>query len=119
MAAKNIRKYRPKMPFDVTFKLWIPTTQVVRGVAVKDYKEGALFNASVRTYTSDKTEADDIYTPYVTTVLDTWWNPDIKADCVVELVETGERYSLETEPENIDMRHQFMQFRIRKIGGKA
>ena len=37
MAAKNIRKYRPKMPFDVTFGLWIPTTQVVRGVAGKDY----------------------------------------------------------------------------------
>lgn len=113
------RNYKPKMPFDVAFRLLIPVTTKDKGVTVKTYEEGSVFMASVRTYTSDKAESDDVYTPYVSTVVDTWYRPDIKADCMVELLETGERYSIETEPENINMRHQYMQFRIRKVGGKA
>ena len=113
------RNYKPKMPFDIAFKLLIPITTSEKGVTVKHYEDGAVFMASMRTYTSDKNDTDDVYTPYVSTVIDTWYNPDIKADCMVELLETGERYSIETEPENVSMRHQFMQFRIRKVGGKS
>jgi hypothetical protein len=89
------------------------------GVKKKTFTEGPTFMASMRTYTSNKNDSDDVYTPYVSTIIDTWYNPLIKADCEVEVLETGERYSIETEPENIEMRHQWMQFRIRKIGGLA
>jgi hypothetical protein len=113
------KHYKPKMPFDIAFKLWIPSSSMELGVKKKTFTEGPTFMASMRTYTSNKNDSDDVYTPYVSTIIDTWYNPLIKADCEVELLETGERYSIETEPENVEMRHQWMQLRIRKIGGRA
>lgn len=113
------RNFKPKMPFDIAFKLWMPTSEMEYGVKKKTFTEGTVFMGSMRTYTSNKSDTDDVYTPYVSTIIDTWYNPLIKADCEVELLETGERYSIETEPENIEMRHQWMQLRIRKVGGKS
>jgi hypothetical protein len=54
-----------------------------------------------------------------TAVIDTWYNPNIKADCRIYIIETGETWEVKSEPENIEMRHQYMQFKVEKVGGKA
>ena len=115
------RKYAPG-PFDVAMKLLAPTSTVVRGVTKKVYPDPknveTVFFGSFRTYGGSENMSNDIYTVYDTATVDTWYNPGITSDCRVYICETGEIYDVVSRPENIDMRHQFMQFKLHKVGGK-
>lgn len=140
-----MRKYRPPV-FDVAMKVMIPTIVMVKGVPKKVYKDatGKLFDypfhindgepiefgrvityldslepifGSFKTYGGTENMSNDMYTVFDTAVIDTWWNPEIKSDCQIYICETEEVWDVISNPENIDMRHQFMQFKVQKIGG--
>jgi hypothetical protein len=53
-----------------------------------------------------------------TAVVETWYRPDIKANCVLEDM-NGLRYEILGTPENISMQNQFLKFKIRAIKGGA
>ena len=107
------------MPFDVAMKLYTPTTTMVKGVAKKVWDEGVVFNGSLRTFGGTENFSNDVYTVFDTATVDTWYDPVFKADCRVEILETGEIYDIISRPEDIGMRHQFCQFKMQKAGGKA
>lgn len=116
------RRFRPNEPFTVAMKLLVPTETVVKGVVKKtfsDPEKSELFFGSFRTFNGTENFSNDVYTVYSTATIDTWYNPNITSACVVYLCETGEKYQIISEPENIDMRHQYMQFKVEKVGGKA
>lgn len=114
--------YNPQQPFDVAMKLLIPTSQVVKGVTKKTYPDPqdvtTVFFGSFRTYGGTENRSNEIFTIYDTAVIDTWYNPAITADCRVYICETAEIYDVISRPENIGMRHQYMQFKLQKVGGK-
>lgn len=117
------RRFKPNMPFDVAMKLLIPTSTMVKGVTKKvfpnpDEVEEIMFG-SFRTFGGTENFSNNVYTIFNTATIETWFNPDIKADCRIYICETGEVYEIISEPENIDMRHQFIQFKVEKVGGKA
>ena len=116
------RKYNPSMPFDVAMKLLVPTTTMVKGVAKKVFPDPAdvseIFNGSFRTYGGTENMSNDVYTVYDTAVVDTWYNPLITSDCRIYICETEEVYDVISRPENIDMRHQYLQVKLQKVGGK-
>ena len=141
------RTYKPQTPFDVPMKLLIPTSIVVKGVTKKIYAAGVLgefsypfyinkddpkefsritsfinlaptIYGSFRTFNGTENMSNGVYTVFDTATVTTWWRPDIKADCQIYLCETGEIWNIISRPENIDMRHQYMQFRLQKVGGK-
>lgn len=62
---------------------------------------------------------DGVYTLVNTAVIDTWFRPDIKGDCQIYLCENEQVYDIVSDPEDIEFRHQYMQFKVRKAGGKA
>lgn len=114
--------YRPKTPFVVAMKLLAPTYETVAGVAKKtfpDPKNCPGFKGALRTFGGTETIRNDVYTLVDTAVIDTWYRPDIKADCRIYICETGQEYDIISDPEDIDMRHQFLQFKVRKVGGHA
>ena len=116
------RHFRPNEPFTVAMKLLVPTSTVVKGVTKKVYKDpenSELFFGSFRTFNGTENFSNDVYTVISTGIVDTWYNPNIKTDCLVFICETGEKYQIISEPENINMRHQFMQFKVEKVGGKS
>ncbi len=116
--AKN---FKPSFPFDTAMKLLKPTTTMVKGVAKKVYSDPAkveAFNGSFRTYGGTENFSNDIYTIFDTATIETWYNPEIKADCQIYICETGQTYNIISPPENIGMRHQFMQFKVERVGGK-
>ena len=49
--------------------------------------------------------------------MDTWYRPDIKSDCRIAVAETGDVYEILGSPEDIEMRHQYMQIKLRRIAG--
>lgn len=115
------RNYRPTAPFNVAMRLLIPTTTMVKGTAVKTFTEpdeAPIFYGSFRTFGGSESTSNDVYTIFNTATIDTWFRPDIKADCRVEICETGEVYEVKGAPEDISMRHQYLQFKVEKVGGK-
>lgn len=117
------RDFNPAFPFDTPMKLLIPTSQVVKGVTVKTFPDPkdvtTLFYAGFRTFGGTETSVNNVYTIYDTAVIDTWYDPSFKADCRVYDIETGFMWDIISDPEDIGRRHQFCQFKIRKVGGKA
>ena len=51
-----------------------------------------------------------------TATVETWYRPDIKADCRLRLTD-GAVYEILGAPENIEMRNQFCKFKVRAIEG--
>lgn len=119
--AKN---FKPDAPFDVAMKLLKPIETKVKGVVKKTFPDPetlgneALFFGSFRTFGGTENTSNGVYTVFDTATIDTWYNPNITADCRIYICETGEIYDVSTRPENISMRHQFMQFKVEKVGGK-
>ena len=114
--------FKPSAPFTVPMKLLVPVTTQTYGVAQKTFsspENSVLFYGSFRTFGGTENIKDDIYTTINTAVIDTWYRPDIKADCKIYLCETGQIYDVVSDPEDIGFRHQFLQFKVQKAGGKA
>lgn len=116
------RRYRTVTPFDVPMKLLIPTVSKVKGTTTYDFPDPddvkEVFFGSFRTYGGTDNMSNDVYTVYDTAVIDTWFNPNVTSDCRVYICETEEIFDVISRPENIGMRHQYMQFKLKKIGGK-
>ena len=62
---------------------------------------------------------NDVITAIDTAVIDTWYRPDIKANCAVYICETGDIFEIIGRPEDIDFRHQYLKFKVQKVGGKT
>lgn len=115
------RNYKPTAPFNVAMRLLIPTTTMIKGTAVKTFtepSEAPVFFGSFRTFGGSESTSNDVYTIFNTATIDTWYRPDIKADCRIQICETGEVYDVIGNPEDISMRHQYLQIKVEKVGGK-
>lgn len=115
-------EYRPQIPYSTPLVLLKPETVTVKGSAKKRYPEisdGERFFASFRTFGGTETTTNDILTVEDTANIETWYRPDIKSDCRISVADTGAMYEVIGEPEDINMRHQFMKFKVKRIKGGA
>ena len=120
--------YRPAYPFNVPVYLLTPTYTMDLGVKVKHYpdpgecteegKKKSLCFCSFRTFGGTETNSNGLLSVEDTAKIETWYRPDIKADCAIQ-TEDGKRYEIIGTPENINMRNQFLVFKVRKIAGGA
>ena len=120
--ARGRRNYKSAVPFNVPMRLLVPTTTYVKGVPKKtwpDPDQSPLFYGSFRTFGGTESTVNDLFTVIDTGTIDTWYDPMFSADCRIYLCDTGEIYELMATPENINRRNQYMQLRVRKIGGTA
>lgn len=119
---RSVSGYKPKQPFTVPMRLLIPTSKRVQGVLKPTYPapdDAPLFYGSFRTFGGTENTSNGVYTIIDTATIDTWYRPDITANCRVYLCDTSQTYDIISDPENIDMRNQYLQFRVQKVGGKA
>ncbi len=113
-------EYRPQLPFTTPLKLFIPTYKTIKGVAVKEYPgEGIVIFGSFKTYGGTETTVNGVYSVIDTASIDTWYRPDIKSDCRISRAEDGALYEIVGKPENINMRNQFLKFKVRRVKGGA
>lgn len=115
------RNFKPHTPYNVAMRLLVPTSVMVKGVRKDVFSEPEdswLFYASFRTFGGTESFSNNVYTVISTATVETWFDPRIQSDCRIYIEETGETYEIINQPENIDMRNQWLQFRIQKIGGK-
>ena len=116
------RQFSVFSPFEVAMKLLKPIETKVKGVVKKTFPDPdtikEVFFADFKTYGGSEYMSNDVYTVFDTGTVRTWYNPEITSDCRVYLCDTGEVFEIKTRPEDINMRHQFMSFKVQKIGGK-
>lgn len=117
-----MKAYKPSSPFSTTLFLLIPQSSMVLGVEKKVFPEGVdgiEVNGSFKTYGGTESEENGIYSVIDTAVIETWFRPDIKSNCRIFVPLTGGTYEIISEPENINLRNQYLKFKVRRIKGGA
>lgn len=112
--------YKPSTPFTVPLMLLEPTSSTVSGVGVKTYpemKNGVQFFGSFKTYGGTEREVNGVYSIEDTAQIECWYRPEIKSDCRVGVPATGAIYEIIGEPENIELRNQYLKFKVRRTKG--
>lgn len=111
--------YKPYVPFNVPLFLLIPNVETVKGSPKKVYpSQGIMIFGSFRTFGGTERNENGLLVVEDTAVVETWYRPDIKADCRVRDSD-GVEYEILGTPENIGMRNRFLKFKIRAVKGGA
>lgn len=116
--------YNPSMPFNVAIHLLnVTSTENVKGTVLKKYSDPSDDNiifCSFKTYGGTEQTSNGVLSVIDTANIETWYRPDIKSDCRVCLAENPKKqYEIIGEPENINMRNQFIKFKVRAVKGGA
>lgn len=118
-------RFKPAAPFVTPMYILNPTYKTVKGVRSQQYPDPAnltdddLIFATFRSYGGTDTQSDDLVVVEKTGYVDTWYRPDIVSSTRLHIIPTGDTYEILGDPENIEMRNQFLKIRVRKIGGAA
>jgi len=115
-----MKEFTPSLPYTTAIELFIPTYTTVKGVPTKAYAEnGVRLNCSFKTYGGTELTENGLLSVVDTATIETWYRPDIKADCRIKVLQTGETYEVIGKPENINMRNQFTKFKVRAVESGA
>lgn len=113
-------EFKPAFPFSTSIELLIPSYTTKKGVPVKSFPSaGIRINCSWKTYGGTETTTNDLYTVIDTANVETWYRPDIKSDCRIRLMATGDVYEIIGKVENVNVRNQFVKFKVRAVEGGA
>lgn len=115
-------EYRPSLPFSVPMKLLIPTESKKQGVLKKIFPtiaNGVLIFGSFKTYGGTETTSNGVLAVEDTATVETWYRPDIDSNCRIALVDSDAVYEIIGAPEDINLRHQWLVFKVRRIKGGA
>ena len=115
-----MKSYRPSAPFNVPLKLLIPSYADLYGVPTTTFpsvENGILIYGSFKTFGGTDTDSNGILSVENTAVVETWYRPDIKSNCKIAVLQTGEIYDILGEPENIELRNQYLRIRVRQVKG--
>lgn len=114
---------KPRGPYNVPMKLLSPVYTTSRGVQMKTYpdpetvSDDFIIMGSFKTFGGTDKVVNGVLSIENTAAIETWWRPDIKSDCAVGLLETGEIYEIMADPEDVERRHQFMILKVKRIKG--
>lgn len=114
--------YKQSAPYNVPLIVLVPTYSKINGVETKSYpqiSDGIRINGSFKTYGGTETAVNGIISIVDTADVETWYFPEIKADCIIVVASNGAKYEIISEPENIEMRNQFLKFKVRRTKGGA
>lgn len=114
--------YRPSTPFSTALVLLKPTYETVSGVEVKSFptlSQGIPFFGSFKTYGGTEQTVNGLYSIIDTADIETWFRPDITSECRIAVAESGKVYEILGIPEDIQLRHQWLKFKVKAVRGGA
>ena len=114
--------YRPTEAAQMTtaMRLQLPTTATEYGVATKTFTDAdVVILCNFKTFGGTERVVNDILTVEDTAQVVCWYNPEIKGDCRLVRLSDGAIFEILGEPENIEMRNQFLKFKVRRVKGGA
>ncbi|MCQ2978214.1 MAG: head-tail adaptor protein [Clostridia bacterium] len=119
--------YKPDLSNMIPLVLLVPTTTTVSGVTKKSFptvaaalqNENNLFFGTFKSYGGTETDTNGVHSIIDTANIETWYRPDIKSDCRIARANDGAIFEIINEPEDINQRHQFLKFKIKRVKGGA
>lgn len=120
--------YRPSEAAQMTtpFRLQMPTVTTLYGVSKKVWTDAeGVIMANFKTYGGTEKTDNNMLSVEDTANIVCWYRPDIKSNCRIVLLDGSEgttnakAFEILGEPENIEMRNQFLKFKVRRIKGGA
>ena len=112
--------FKPTGTLNVPLVLLIPTYSEAYGVPSKAFPtldKGIAIFGSFRTFGGTERDVNGLLAVEDTAVIETWYRPDIKSDCRIAVPQTGAVYEIINQPENIEMRSQYLVFKVRRVKG--
>ena len=109
-------------PLNVPLMLLIPEYTEAYGVPKKtfpDLANGILFYGNFKTYGGTERDVNGVYSVEDTAIIECWYLPDINTNCRIGVPQTGAIYDVISEPENVNMRNQYMKFKVKRVKGDA
>ena len=100
-------------------RMLIPKLSKINGVVSKEYTNGELFFASVKSYGGTDTTINNVYVIEDTLNIETFYREDIKSDCQLELLDDNSKWEILNTPEQIDREKKIITFKVKRINTKA
>lgn len=114
--------YRPIEAAQMTTatRLQTPTGGKTLGVGTKTYADVAgVVMVNWKSFGGTETTSNGVLSVEDTAQIVCWYRPDIRANCRLQRLSDGAFYEIIGEPENIEMRNQFLKFKVRRVKGGA
>lgn len=114
--------YRPIEAAQMTTatRLQTPTGGKTLGVSTKTYADvSGVVMVNWKSFGGTETTSNGVLSVEDTAQIVCWYRPDIRADCRLQRLSDGAVYEIIGEPENIEMRNQFLKFKVRRVKGGA
>ena len=120
--------FRPNEAAQMTtpLRLQVPKYATSNAVNKKTYENiNGVIMANFKTFGGTEKEVNGLLAVEDTAQIVCWYRPDIKSNCRVVLLDGNENtkeakcYEILGEPENIEMRNQFLKFKVRRVRGGA
>lgn len=95
---------------------------IEEALSVKDKKGNSinLFFGSFKTYQGTfikESNINGLFSIEDTANIETWYRPDITSNCRIARANDNAIYDIINEPENINMRNQFLKFKVKRVKG--
>lgn len=108
---------KPDLPYNTAVELLAPTYTYVKGVQVKSYTTVDMINCKFKSYGGTERNSNDALVIEDTANIETWYRPDLTASTQIKL---GDKiYEVIGTPEDVELRHQILKFKVRAIKGGA
>lgn len=114
--------YRPSEAAQMTtvMLLQLPTIVPEYGVNRKTWEDSSLVvRCNFKSYGGTERIVNDVLSVEDTAQIVCWFHPDIKSNCRLKRLSDDAVFEILGEPENIEMRNQFLKFKIRRVKGGA
>ena len=109
--------YKPSLPFNVPARILKAEYKKVNGVKVKTFVDGDQIWVSAKSYGGTERVINDQVVIEDTINIETWYRPDITSMDALRLLDDGSEWEIVNHPEDIDRRHQWLKFKIRRMAG--
>ena len=112
--------YRPIEAAQMTTatRLQTPVSGKAFGVSTKTYADASgVVMVNWKSYGGTETSSNGVLSVEDTAQICCWYRPDIRSDCRLVRLSDGAVYEVIGEPENIEMRNQFLKFKVKRVKG--
>ena len=114
--------YRPIEAAQMTTptRLQTPTSEKTLGVSKKTWVDvSGVLMVNWKSYGGTESVNNGVLSVEDTAQIVCWYRPGIRSDCRLVRLADGAKYEVIGEPENIEMRNQFLKFKVRRVAGGA
>lgn len=110
--------YVPSSPFTVPAMILKGEYIKVNGIKTKKFTDGDQIFVSAKSYGGTERTINDKVVVEDTINIETWYRPDITSIDGLRLLDDGSEWEIVNNPEDIERRHQYLKFKIkRRVGG--